>query len=334
MASIKNLITKIELDRDLSPDGRDIEQRGRFRQTLSLFGKNMSKMTLANIFVALFAMPLLILFFMYLPNQEKLKIAAESLNFSGGLGIGYGVVDGTFRGIDLIYSLRQKFVLMFLTPCAMLISIGMAGAYYVCRNALWGAKVNFFRHFFRGIAKHWWKFLIAFTYIGLLSTGFVYSLLEVLKQSAIVGSAGVGIWFALVLSGILLLLSCMFLMIYFPMTVSYKFNLKNTIKNSSIVLIVGFVMSLIVIIGMALPMALVFAGFFKYIIYVFVLMMGLSLYIMCDLAFSQFLCDNFIIATFDEQTKAKQREAEKLARMEKHKEKTQKANASNGKRRR
>lgn len=329
--ALVELANKLELDKDLSPQGRDVEYKGRIRQAFSAYGHNVSKMVLTNLMIMLFAIPLIVLFFFYMPKLEKAAIAG--MNFSGGLGIGYGVADDTIAGTVAIYSVRQKMILYALTPCIMLIGIGICGGYYCCRNALWGAKLNVFRTFFRGIAKSWWKFLISFTVVGLLATSFSYTVLEMMKGFATTGGAHPGLWVAVIINGLVIVAVCLFLMIYHPLVANYRFNLKAAIKNAIILSIIMAPIALVILVVLGLPMGLMFAGNFKWFLYVFLLLFGGSLYIILDEAFGQNVSDGFIQMLLIQREREEIREREKAIKQA-NKQKKQKANNNRkGKRR-
>ncbi len=330
--ALVELANKLELDKDLSPQGRDVEYKGRIKQVFSAYSHNLSKMVLTNLLVMICAIPLIALFFFYLPKLEKAAIAG--MNFSGGLGIGYGVADDTIAGTVAIYATRQKMVLYALTPCILLIGLGVSGAYYCCRNALWGAKLNVFRTFFRGVAKSWWKFLISFAVLGLLATSFSWTVLEMMKGYASAGSANAGLWVGVIVNGLVIVAVCLFLMMFHPLVANYRFSYKATIKNAIILGLIMGPIGLIILVVMGLPMGLMFAGNFKWFAYVFLLLFGGSLYIILNEAFGQYVSDNFIQMLLVQKEREEIKEREK-AMKQANKQKKQKASANykKGKRR-
>ncbi|MGN0771908.1 MAG: hypothetical protein ACI4MI_04925 [Christensenellales bacterium] len=320
--STAKLASNLTIAKDLSPAGRDIEFKGRIKQAFSAFKNNLTKMITTNLLVMLFLLPLIAVLLFYMPTKETQAIAG--MNFSGGLGIGYGAVDDTVAGAVAIYSLRQKFILFSLTPGLMIASIGICGGYYCCRNALWGTKLNVFRTFFRGIAKSWYKFLITFTVLGLMGTGFVYTIFEILKQTAASGAANAGLWVAVVACGLLILATLVFTIIFLPLTVNYSFKYADGIKNSVILALIMFVVALMVVVALCAPMALVFWGIGKYIVYIFVLLFGFSLYTLLTLSFGQYISDGFIMQLYQKQQIMAQKEqikAQKQAAKNKNKNK-------------
>lgn len=314
MAKItQNLLSKITLQRDLAPKSEDAHgaRSARMREVLS---GNTAKMFTLNILTVLFALPLICVLIIWLPIEEGR--AVEGMNFSANLGIGYGAVDETIEGIRAIYDLRQLFILCSLTPGFMLISIGVAGAMHVLRNYMWGVEVKLLRHFGRGIAMHWYKFLPVFTVGGLLSTSAGYSLIEVLKREAVYGSAGAGYYVWTVFSFLALFFFAMFLFIYLPMAVAYRFKAKDLLKNTFVMGLIVFVTTLILVIILGgIPLIAIASDIVMYLIYGFFLLFGFTLYLLIITAYGQYACENLIEAQLDmkEEQEAKKAEQERKA---------------------
>ena len=314
MAKItQNLLSKITLQRDLAPKSEDAHgaRSARMREVLS---GNTAKMFTLNILTVLFALPLICVLIIWLPIEEGR--AVEGMNFSANLGIGYGAVDETIEGIRAIYNLRQLFILCSLTPGFMLMSIGVAGAMHVLRNYMWGVEVKLLRHFGRGIAMHWYKFLPVFTVGGLLSTSAGYSLIEVLKREAVYGSAGAGYYVWTVFSFLALFFFAMFLFIYLPMAVAYKFKAKDLLKNTFVMGLIVFLTTLILVIILGgIPLIAIASDIVMYLIYGFFLLFGFTLYLLIITAYGQYACENLIEAQLDmkEEQEAKKAEQERKA---------------------
>lgn len=314
MAKItQNLLSKITLQRDLAPKSEDAHgaRSARMREVLS---GNTAKMFTLNILTVLFALPLICVLIIWLPIEEGR--AVEGMNFSANLGIGYGAVDETIEGIRAIYDLRQLFILCSLTPGFMLMSIGVAGAMHVLRNYMWGVEVKLLRHFGRGIAMHWYKFLPVFTVGGLLSTSAGYSLIEVLKLEAVYGSAGAGYYVWTVFSFLALFFFAMFLFIYLPMAVAYRFKAKDLLKNTFVMGLIVFLTTLILVIILGgIPLIAIASDIVMYLIYGFFLLFGFTLYLLIITAYGQYACENLIEAQLDmkEEQEAKKAEQERKA---------------------
>lgn len=307
------LASKIVLQRDLAPKSESAHgaRAARMREVL---GGNTAKMFTLNIFTVLFALPMICVLIIWLPIEESNAVA--NLNFSANLGIGYGAVDQTLEGIAAIYNLRQLFILCTLTPGFMIMSIGISGAMHVLRNYMWGVDVKLLRHFGRGIAKHWYKFLPVFTMGGLLATSAGYSLIEVLKQNALYGAAGAGYYVWTVFSFIFCFFFAMFLFMYMPMCVAYRFKAKDLLKNCFTMGLIVFVTTLLLVILLGgIPLIAIANDIVMYLIYGFFLLFGFSLYLLIITAYGQYACENLIEAQLDvkEEMEAKKAEQERKA---------------------
>ena len=307
------LASKIVLQRDLAPKSESARgaRAARMREVL---GGNTAKMFTLNIFTVLFALPMICVLIIWLPIEESNAVA--NLNFSANLGIGYGAVDQTLEGIAAIYNLRQLFILCTLTPGFMIMSIGISGAMHVLRNYMWGVDVKLLRHFGRGIAKHWYKFLPVFTVGGLLATSAGYSLIEVLKQNALYGAAGAGYYVWTVFSFIFCFFFAMFLFMYMPMCVAYRFKAKDLLKNCFTMGLIVFVTTLLLVILLGgIPLIAIANDIVMYLIYGFFLLFGFSLYLLIITAYGQYACENLIEAQLDvkEEMEAKKAEQERKA---------------------
>ena len=307
------LASKIVLQRDLAPKSESAHG-ARAARMREVFGGNTAKMFTLNIFTVLFALPMICVLIIWLPIEESNAVA--NLNFSANLGIGYGAVDQTLEGIAAIYNLRQLFILCTLTPGFMIMSIGISGAMHVLRNYMWGVDVKLLRHFGRGIAKHWYKFLPVFTVGGLLATSAGYSLIEVLKQNALYGAAGAGYYVWTVFSFIFCFFFAMFLFTYMPMCVAYRFKAKDLLKNCFTMGLIVFVTTLLLVILLGgIPLIAIANDIVMYLIYGFFLLFGFSLYLLIITAYGQYACENLIEAQLDvkEEMEAKKAEQERKA---------------------
>ena len=325
-----NLINKLIVKRDLSPQDRDFEERGRIKKTFAAFTDNFSKMVGLNLLTMVFALPIIGILFIWLPMY--ISKGLENFNLFNGLGIGFGAIDQTKEAILYVFNTRQKFVLCTLPGGFAILSIGMAGCFNVCRNYIWKVSDNkVFKNFFKGIKRHWYKFLVSFTYIGLVTTNFTYAVLEILKQTKAYGSANAGVWVWTILGGLLLLASLVYLMVINPMFVNYKFdknaakNFKAYIVNSSVLSMFSIVMAVLVIALLTLPLLLVFVKTFNYFMYVLILGFGVTLYVTINLGLGQYITDLYLGTLYMNQVKQAQKE-EKKAQQQYNKNKKKKNN--------
>lgn len=309
---LNTLAGKLTLQRDLSPEGREINYKGRIREAMQVVSQNMTKLVLLNLFMVVACVPIIVLFGYYMQVQESSILAGYQ--FSSGIGIGYGIVDNTVEATAAIYDFRLKLFGASLLPCLLLVGLFASGVYYCCRNMLWGAQVKIWKHFFRGIKMHWYKFMLSFAWLGILATGFTCSLIMILKETAIYGAANAGWWVLVVFIGILSLLSVMYMLIGQGMYVLYRFKMKDNIKNTCVLVLMMIVPTLFVTGVFAGFVALSFVSLIGMFMLIYMALLGMSVYVLLNLAYSQYVCDNLIGYLYQEDVKAKQKEQERLAR--------------------
>ena len=105
MSAVNNLAKKLVLKRDLSPEGRITNYKGRIRQAMAAISANMTKLVLLNLLMVVACAPLIATYFV-MRSQEAAAVAG--LNFSTGIGVGFGVSDDTMLAIERIYDIRLR----------------------------------------------------------------------------------------------------------------------------------------------------------------------------------------------------------------------------------
>lgn len=316
MAKLTQLLAPhLTLKEDLAPKS-ETAHGGRLRRMNSVIKENTGRVFSLNILAILFLMPLIGILIIWMPMAEDKLVA--SMNFSAGLGIGYGAVDQTLEGIAAIYNLRQLYILCSLAPGLAIFGVGVAGAMQVIRNLMWGVEIKSFKdmlkHFGRGIARHWYKCVPLFLIGGLIGTSGAYALIEVLKRIALYGSAGAGYWAWTVISFIVLFLFITFLIYCLPMSVCYKFKAKDLIKNSLILDIVLILPGVVVSAFLCgIPLIMLAGNIVRYIIYGFYLLIGTSLWLLIITAYGQYACEGFInrLYEFNEEQENKKSKQER-----------------------
>ncbi|MDE6189939.1 MAG: hypothetical protein K2G37_06665 [Clostridia bacterium] len=323
MGATNKLAENLVLKRDLSPEGRVILYKGRIREAMRVISVNMTKLVLLNIIMLIACIPLIVMVLYYQRTEENAILSG--LNFSTGIGIGFGVQDDTALAISQIYDVRMKVYGLTLFPTCLLFGLFASGLYYCCRNMLWGAKIKIRKHFFRGIKAHWYKYVISFAWLGVLATGFACSLIAILKENALYGSANAGWWVLIVATGILALASAIYMIIGNGMYVLYKFKMNEYIKNTCSLALIMFRPAIILVVFFSGVMALFFVNLISVFLMIVMIMIGFSAFAVFSLAFSQYVCDNTIGYLYEEDLKVKRKEQEKQARAKNQAKKKQQA---------
>ncbi len=331
MSMVQTLASKLTLTPDLSPADRDRNYKGRIRQIFSTLSQHPLKGLLISLMGTLFWAPLIAVFLFVLPHIIN-NVVLAGYNFTGSLGIGYSASSAEYiaSAIRDIYTTRIQYTCYYLLSSIMFASIGMAGVYNCMRNMLWNVECNILKTFFLGIKRHWYKFLIVYTVLGVLALGFVASLLEVRMAYAIGASASAGWWVLLIVSGILALLAAVYAVILVPMLVTYKYdkvwykNLGICLKNSAIIVCISPLQILLVTIIISLPFILAVIPAVSTFFVIVVALYGISFYALLDIAYSQFYCDNYIYFLYNknqEDLKKQQAKEAKAYRQQQQKEK-------------
>lgn len=301
------LLENLTLDKDLSVDREEIKS-GRVRHWWGIIKSRYSSVMLMNLLFVLFVIPLAFIVFFLLPALER--NATAGLNFMGDIGFGFsGATNDTNLGKILIYDIRIIY-LSLIIPCCTIIGIGAAGLFYCCRNHIWGVKVKLRVHFWRGIKKYWWKYMISFTYIGAVAYLIIFTIFNHLKLS-VYSPAPWWSYIAMIAACILGLLSLMYMVFHLPLTTTYKFKLKDKIKNSCILAIVLILVTLMFIGLMCLPMLLMISGITRLLLYIFFVMIGFAVYALAIQEFGQYACDIFVNELYAQKLIAQEKEEKK-----------------------
>lgn len=301
MANSVKLLRKLSLKPDLSVD-REESKIGSVKHLMATVKKNYTSCLLMNLLFALFILPLAFVILFLLPQLEAVSVSG--LNFVGDIGMGFpGAVADTNVGKLLIYDMRI-IVAACCIPGFTLAGIGAAGVFYCSRNLLWGAKVKLRRQFWRGIKKYWWQYAIAFTLLGVMTFLTYFSITNHLILS-VNGSAPW--WSYLLMIGVsaFSLLILIWMMFYLPIIVRYRYSYGETIKNSTILSLVMFVIAGILVVMLGLPLLLMINSFTQILLGMFMIFMGFSLYIMAISAFGQYTCDTFINPLYKQEQEEK-----------------------------
>lgn len=304
MAYGTKLIDKLTLDKDLSID-RDVIERGRFRHFWFILRKNSSSIMLMNLLLVIFALPAVFLIFFLMPALEKAAVAMY--NFSGELGMGFpGATQDFIPASIAVYNIRM-IIVACLVPCISLIGLGMAGAFYCCRNYLWGTKVKIRVHFFRGIKKYWWQYTSAFTYLGAVACSIAISIINHLKMSV---AASAPWWSYLIMVSLCIvgLLSFMFMLVFLPMQNTYSYSFRTKIKNSLLLALVLIIPSLLLTVIMSIPVAFAFNSITRIILYMFFVFIGFGMYALGISEYGQFACDSFIRHLYEQKLYTEEKE--------------------------
>ncbi len=341
MSYVQTLASKLTLTPDLSPVDRDRNYKGRIKQIFSTISNHTLQTLLINIMGALFWVPLAMVFMFVLPQIIEKGILAD-YSFAGSLGIGYGATDVSTinEAITRIYDARVLYSLALITPCVMFASIGMSGVYNCMRNLLWDVECKTLKQFFVCIKRHWYKFLIVYTVLGILATGLAVSILKIQLAFKIGAAQNAGWWVLCIISGILGLAAALYSLILVPMLVTYKYDAKwyknfaICLKNAGIIVCISPLQIFFVAIVLGIPLIMSFFSTAAMWLLIILGVYGIVFYALANIAYSQFYSDNYIYFLYNRgQEEAKKQQIKDAKAQQKAQQKNQQQNRPSYKKR-
>lgn len=305
------VLDKMTLSSDLSMNRPTIET-SMFRHWWITFKSNYSALVLQNILCLLLAAPFIALVFFVMPNLEQRWITQSAFNFIGDLGLGfYGATNDTTHAIYGIYLFRLMFYSLII-PCFSLIGLGMAGLFYSSRNVAWGAKVKV-RHFFRGIKKYWWQYILAFTVVGVAVYAVLASIYGYLYLHTI-GLTDWYMWIVMIVACLIALATICFMIQYLPMVTMYNLKNKEKIKNSILLAVALILPTLsLSILWVGLPVAFVWSSLTKLLLLVSFVLFGFAAYSTSIQCFGVFVSDNYTGVLYQNKIYAEEKERRRAA---------------------
>ena len=236
----KGLFTRIIEGPERSEDyARKTLPSSRWSLGWDLFKTNLGKLVKINLLTLLFVFPLFLL--IYFRNLLMQSQAYESV-FSRNLGVGYpaipsiqllGVAESIVFKADITF-----FVLLF--ALSFIISIGIAGGFYVMRNLVWTEGVFVVSDFWRGVKKN---YLV--TLKSTLLTVFVIAMTVLtvdLANIQIAVNSNLK-WLFVIIKVVGIILALVLIIVYlFKLTlgVTYKLRFFALVRNS-VILSIGLI---------------------------------------------------------------------------------------------
>ncbi len=293
----KGIFTRIVEGKERSEDyARKTLPSNRWALGWDLIKTNFGKNVKINLLSLLFIFPLFALIYfrgIYLQSQAYGSI------FSRNIGIGYpaitsqgllGVAESLTFNTDVLF-----FVLLFLF--AILMSVGIAGGFYVMRNMVWTEGVFVVSDFWNGVKKNYW--------IVLRSTLLYVFFLAIIWLTADLSSVQIAVnssakWLFIILKVLGYILAGLITIAYLyslTLGVTYKLSFTALLKNS-VILAIGllpfnafFIVLAILSFGLLLLQA---SSIFFALGVVLVLILSISLFMLIWTNYSQWVFDEII----------------------------------------
>lgn len=248
-----------------------------------------------NLLTVLLAIPFLLVAFIVIPVLKE--YVGTQFDFTGNIGIGYpGSVSNTVVAEATVLQTSLPLYL-FLIPTIALLGIPVSGLMYVMRNLVWGENITVRIDFWKGIKLGWKQYLIAFSIIGVLVSGFLTSMSMYNLQQLVEAVDFFGV-VALVLSIIGMVLLASITIYILPMMAMYKMSFYKLVKNSVILSIAMFPYTFLMLLLTAAPFLLaeMLGQMIGMFIYTFILFVGVSMLTLMWTVYVQFVLDTTVNA--------------------------------------
>ncbi len=194
-----------------------------------IFKTNFTKLVLINLLLALFCIPIFIIWFLH---SGYIGMASQNVPF--GSFMSYPFV-GSLNGAEEMVKIQANmYSLIFLPIAAIILAVGMSGVLYILRNMVWTEGVFVGSDFWRGIKKNFGVICITllmysvFFFLGNIS----YGLSDYL---AVTGNANaVLMTITKIITVIALALVTMMCSHMLTMSVTYELTFLQLVRNAFI----------------------------------------------------------------------------------------------------
>ncbi len=248
-----------------------------------------------NFLTVLLCLPFLFVAFMLMPIMKD--YVGMQFDFTGNLGIGYpgSVSNSVVAEYTVVQTTLPLYIILI--PTIALMGIPFSGMMYVLRNLVWGENITVRIDYWKGIRLGWKQYLLVFTLIGVLVSGFLASISIYNLQALIEAVDFFGV-VALILSivGLVLVAStCVYIL---PMMAMYKMTLYKLVKNSVILAIAMFPYTFLMLLITAAPffIAQLLGEMIGMFVYTFILFVGVSMLTLMWTVYVQFVLDSTVNA--------------------------------------
>lgn len=240
---MKSLRTNVREEEDLPVNRKQVFFRS-FRNEYPII-------LLVSVFMTLLAVPVFAVIFTALVRITELSAA-----------------DITVReNVLALYEVRL-WMYMWCVPAMAVFAIGASGGFYVTRRLVWNQEVKFFRDFGRGIKENILQFEIVTLVFSLFAFGVCYAC-DLLNLNLNLG----GFYpFLLVIQVFLLLLALAFMLFQYCEIVVYKSSVFKQIKNSMLLTLGSFPMTVLTLLGVLLPLLLLLLFMYLQIIVLLIIL--------------------------------------------------------------
>lgn len=257
-----------------------------------IFKGRFGRLVLVNLLIALFCIPLLLMFFVHMVMVAS---NGATIPFSQCFGVGYqSVVSMTGYSESIMTSVN--IVVYAFAPIAFgILAVGLSGGAYVIRNMVWTEGIFVANDFWRGIKLNIKQILV----ISVAFSVAFYIFEAVLSLADYLLVAGAGAAWILIVAKVLAYIIFSYYTIMtlhmITMSVTYKVTFWQLLRNSFMFTLGLLPHNLFFVILAIIPLFITMMGGFIAIIGIIVmLLIGLSYALLVWTNYSHWIYDNFV----------------------------------------
>ena len=264
---------------------------GRWSLGMELIRANFAKLIGFNLFMLIFVAPIFVLIIL---REMSLAAATSFETFSANIGLGLSPAPNMVALPERLQFSADITWFLFLPLAIIWLGVGLSGGMYVMRNLAWGERVKVYKTFFLGIKRNVLQILALSAIYGVVLTSSIVAFSYTRYILALDGSK----WF-LVLSQVLLVIIMVYMSLWYltavSMAVTYESGFMPLIKNSVLVNTVLLPLNLFFAAFGGVLFGLLFLGESMRVFSVlFILMFGVSFFMVVWTVYSQWIYDKFI----------------------------------------
>ncbi len=255
-----------------------------------IFRAHIGRIIVLNLFMLVSALGLILLF---INRYGQLSLSMSSAPFSANLGFGYMPYTDLVGLPNAIVLSANMFFCIRLPLAGILFGAGLAGGLYVMRNMFWLEDIHVVRDFFKGIAKNWLVIVLTFAFTLVVSVCIMC--ISYSDYFAAVNGSSWHYTFTKIVCIIAIAVFALMFLNSITMTVTYKVGFFGLIKNSFLISVILCPIHVFMV-GVALvPALLIMLGsLFRTIGIVFVLVFGLSYFVLVWTDYSHWIYERFL----------------------------------------
>jgi uncharacterized membrane protein YesL len=321
----------------LAPEKRNEPSKGaypagRFKLCTDIIRSNLSNLSIINILTLIFALPLLaalIYFsmigaegFSYLLNNTDTPYLLSDF----GIGLSHG---SSLADVKAGMLMSYRVLFLAIAVCLPILGAGFAGLFYIVTKMVWGEGFickkdkygndvpRIVLEYFRGVKLYWKQPVLIMAVFGVVVAGasnLIINFIEGLWLQNLNAGDYIGLTAALIVG----LASVLILFNLLPMTVAYDLPLLAKLKNATLITIVFFVPTLLIMMIACLPFVLLAGGPMLQMLAALVFcMIGLSYFSLISANYLGYNSEKILVPLYEATMQAERKKSSKKGKKSK-----------------